>query len=144
MRLFICSLGLTILLAGCASSTSNHYTQSVQTWRGSQISTLISQWGKPDESIIAPNGDRTYLYKSQSTALNYPSFSPAQGVTYSKGGRPILTTSPTTNMSSSRGNTNSFCMAAFEVNAKGVIVSTQLLGNGCFGQTGFMPKKDTE
>lgn len=139
MRFFM-GLGLTILLSGCATSTTNYYTQTVAGWRGGNVKSLLKRWGMPDERIISPSGSVLYLYKTESyRTYNGPS-SPAIGVNYSRGGRPVIVNTPNTNTTWDRGALSITCMAAFEVNPRGEIINTQVQGHGCYGGDNFMAK----
>lgn len=47
---------------GCIAS-QQQYSQQMESWKGKTIDELISsEWGYPDESLIAPNGNRLYKY----------------------------------------------------------------------------------
>lgn len=134
---FINCIGLTILLSSCATTTTNYYTQTVQSWRGGSVYTLVKQWGRPDRTITSPNGNTLYVYQTQSYRnLNAPS-SPSVGVNVSQSGRAILSNPSYNNMTWNRGAMSLTCMAAFEVGKNGKILDTQIQGTSCYGGESF-------
>lgn len=144
---FIIPLGLTILLAACGTTT-NYYTQTVQSWNGSSLNSLASNWGQPDVQKKSPNGQVVYVYKTESyTRTNAPDV-PSAGITYSADGKPVIVThnNPSTSWA---GGAASTCTAFFIADKKGTIVETKVVGNGCYGGSSFAnrmanPAKSTE
>ena len=135
----IISLGLVLLLASCAAGTSSYYTQTVDSWRGGNVNALVSRWGTPDLRTPGPNGTTLYAYRVTSYHSYNNRTSPAIGVNYI-GGRPVIAVTPSTNNAWNPGAMSIGCVAGFEANQKGVIVSTQIHGNGCYADQAFAAK----
>ncbi len=131
MRLLI-SLGLSLLLAGCAASSSGYYTQSAQSWRGGSATDLINSWGKPTTTIKTADGKTVYTYRHESYESATTTYSPSIGVT--NRGRsnsiPVMTAMPNANSPMNRG-LMTYCQITLTANAKGVIVATATEGNSC-------------
>ena len=64
MRLLV-SLLFSVVLAGCAANARGYYTQSVQSWRGSNVSDMVKVWGQPS-TVVQNGGSISYVYKQQS------------------------------------------------------------------------------
>ncbi|RDI40213.1 hypothetical protein [Aquicella lusitana] len=135
MRSIIVS-GLVILLSGCATTTNNYYTKTVDSWRGGHVSALVKQWGPPDQRVTGTGGNTVYVYKTESYHSSGGTASPSVGVHFSPGGKPVMTTTPSLNPAWNRGMTLA-CMATFEVNSQGIITETKTLGNACYGSESF-------
>lgn len=129
-------ISLTFLIMGCSSMTTNHYTQTVQSWRGGNANTLVKTWGKPDKIAQTRTGDIVYFYNTRSYSNNSRQTSPAIGVSVSREGRPILANNSPTN-TWYRGSVTQTCTAAFVTNKQGKIIDTQTNGAGCFGSANF-------
>lgn len=139
MRLII-SLGLIILLSSCASTSTNYYSKTVQSWNGGSASTLVKRWGNPDSKLLAANGYVAYVYRSESNHPNNARFSPSIGVNFTPGGKPILVSSPNTNRSLGNGMELS-CVTVFVANKQGIITDTKMQGNRCYGNESFAENK---
>lgn len=135
MRLLI-GCGTIILLSGCASLT-NSYTDTVQSWRGGSASTLIKRWGKPDIKLVGQSGNTFYIYRSKVYPKMTSYNGPQVGVNTSSKGHPVITMAPPASFTSMTSNTPLYCVAAFEVTAKGQIVGAETKGSGCYGSTEF-------
>lgn len=116
---------LCILLQGCA--TTEKYNAMLDTWLGRNINEVINNWGYPDSTFNAPNGNTVYVYSYQSSTYvpqtNYTTttYSPIGGSVYSNS---------TTN--SYGGYTiNEVCRTYFEADEVGTIVNWQWKGNAC-------------
>src|SRR3990167_6685587 len=129
-------LGLLLLLAACVPST-NYYPQTVHSWQGANINTLMKHWGAPDEQATDPDGHSVYLYKTVSYSnVTYPT-GPAIGVGTSRSGAAEITTqAPNTNMTWNRGMSLS-CLVIFTTNQQGTITSTKINGQTCYGGQTF-------
>ncbi|HTM63118.1 MAG TPA: hypothetical protein VL360_01300 [Gammaproteobacteria bacterium] len=130
MRLLILS-GLSFILAGCATGSSAYYTQSVQSWRGGNISDLTNIWGRPDTIMPGSTGNTVYVYKRQSFVSTNSSYSPSIGVNTRNGGIPVITSTPNINTPWNRGF-STYCLAVFTSNSKGKIINTEIQGTNCY------------
>jgi hypothetical protein len=134
---FIVGLGLVILLASCATTTTNYYQQTVQSWRGGNVNLLIKQWGAPDKRATGSDGHSLYLYQTQTYRhLNGPA-SPSISVNVNAQGHAVMTTAPNTNMAWNRGGMSFSCVTIFEIDKNGVILSTHIHGTHCYGNESF-------
>lgn len=132
-------LGFTILLFSCASTMNNYYPQTVSSWQGGNVKDLIARWGVPYMSMTGPTGNKILGYQSNTFGGNNPTTTPPVAVTYDSKGKPVIVSQPNTAINWTRGPGFN-CVAIFEANAAGTIVSTQSQGNGCFGGKGFARK----
>jgi hypothetical protein len=138
----IVSLLLLMLLTACVAPKPNYYAPTVNSWRGSHISTLTQRWGTPDIQRLMSNGHSLYLYKIESYRSTTQTYSPSIGVNDTRGNAPILTSSaPNTNMTWNRGGMSLSCAVLFETNKNNIIVNTTMQGNGCYGGKEFARKK---
>lgn len=126
--------GLSLLLSAC--STTNYYTQTVQSWRGGDSRSLIKQWGSPDDTLRGANGNTYYVYQTDSYGSYSGPSSPSVGVTMGSDGKPIMTTFPNTNTTGNRGLTLG-CTVIFSVNSSGQVFETNIRGSACYGSQGF-------
>lgn len=138
MQLII--LGLFILLSSCSSTTTNFYPETVGSWHGATVEQLQTQWGTPDEKIPAEKGQILYVYKMQSYRVANNPTAPEIGVNVN-GGRPVITSTPSTNHTWTRGGPSVTCLTIFVINAYGKIVDVKNKGNSCFGNENFMHTK---
>jgi len=107
---------LSFLLVGCnwQSAQINRYPQIIKTWNGHHIDELMDKWGYPQQSFIAENGNKVYVY---SWEADYTT--------------PIWTT-PITDFKIYGGETTTFyCTTFFEVNNNETIVKGSYEGNAC-------------
>jgi len=129
---------LSLLLLSSCTNSANHYQQTIHSWRNGNVNTLLKRWGRPDEKTVNSNGNLTLVYYTRSyKRANGGPISPMVGVNVNKQGRPTITTIPNTSRSWSRESTSLNCMAVFETNAKGMIISTNVVGSGCYGSESF-------
>lgn len=70
-RLLI-ALSMSALVSGCA--TRERYEAQLQTYVGSNISSVIDAWGYPSGSFEAPNGNLVYVWDRQSSYTSPPSY----------------------------------------------------------------------
>lgn len=131
-------LGFAFLLTSCASTMSNYYTQTVDSWRGASANQLVKQWGTPDLRMAGPNHTTFYVYRTEGYRHYNQRTSPPVGVNYA-GGRPVIVIDQNTNPWN-QGAMVLTCAAGFEANAQGIIVNTQVKGNGCYGGDAFAQK----
>lgn len=129
-------LGLAVVLAGCASNTTD-YATGVQGWQGQSLKTLEKQWGQPDVKVLSRSGNPVYIYKTTSYRSYPTSYSPQIGVNVS-GKRAVIVSDPNTNPSISRGPQSITCSALFEANPAGTIVNTQVKGSGCYLKKSYL------
>src|SRR5579862_6679248 len=139
MKKFLGIVGLVILLSACASTNTNYYTSSVQSWKGENVRALIARWGKPDYRVAVTNGHSLLSYHLQSYSAYIPPTSPEIGVN-TRGGRPVIVTEPTTNNTWNRGALSLTCNVLIEIDERGTIVRTKVVGNSCYGGTNFAEK----
>lgn len=135
------ALSVAILLAGCATTTNNYYTSTVNGWRGSNVKALTQKWGMPNEKIQGPHGDTVYIYRTEGYRANVGQASPAVGVNFNGAGRPVIVTAtPTLNSPGSRGLVL-ICTTIFMADAKGTITGAETRGSGCYGGESFAHSK---
>lgn len=130
-------LGLSILLVSCAGTMNNYYPQTVSSWQGANVKNLIARWGVPYMSMTGPTGNQIIAYKSNTFGSNSPTTTPPVAVAYTSKGRPVLISQPNNGINWGRGPGFS-CVAIFEADASGTIVSTQSQGMGCYAGKGFV------
>jgi|GEM_PF-1315221 hypothetical protein len=127
--------GSVILLASCATTTTNYYRSSVESWQGASVKALVKQWGRPDYKILSPDGDAMLAYRTQSYSPYMAPTSPAIGVN-NRGGRPVISVD-NLNHTWNRGQLSLTCVAIFKINPVGVVTGTQVQGNSCYGGSSF-------
>lgn len=133
-------LSLIALLSGCVSSGNSNYTQTVSTWRGGNVNTLMSRWGSPVSQVTGPKGNTAYVYNTQSYRAA-PNRGPNVGVHYTGRSAPVITnTNPAVMNATDRGSMSINCSAVFLVNPKGQIIDTQVQGVACYGGPRFMSR----
>ena len=132
---FIIPIGLVILLSSCGTTT-NYYTQTVQSWQGANVKTLADRWGRPDNMIKGPRNQTIYVYKTESYHNTNAPTGPSAGISFSADGKPVIVTQANTNTTWNRGMSLT-CNAYFIVNGSGTIVDTKISGDTCFGSSGF-------
>lgn len=128
--------GLAILLSSCASTTVNYYPQTLNTWRGASIHSLVERWGHPNTKVVRSDGNVIYIYKTESYHYANTAASPEVGINVSKTGRPVIITRTRTD-AWTRGTTAFPCYATFETNRQGQILKTSAQGTGCYGSDNF-------
>lgn len=134
-------LGLIALLTGCVSSTNGNYTQTVSSWRGGNVKTLLSRWGAPASQVTGPKGNTAYVYNTQSYRAIPNRSGPAIGVHYTGRSAPVITnTNPAVMNAADRGSMSINCSAVFLANPQGKIIDTQVQGVACYGGSRFMSR----
>lgn len=124
-------LATTLLLAGCAASSSGYYTQSIKSWRGGNIKELVKVWGNPYSTMTNLNGNTVYVYKRQSSYRANTNYSPSIGLSSRMGGVPVITSMPDVNAPWNHRLT-SYCLASFIANQQGLIIDTDIQGTNCY------------
>lgn len=128
---------MSCLLTSCATTNTNYYTQTVQSWRGGNAQLLTKSWGRPDRVLATPKGNTFYIYQTQSYRnMNAPA-SPSIAVNMSQTGRPTLTSEPYMNTTWNRGAMSLTCVAGFEIARNGKIVNTRIEGSSCYSSESF-------
>lgn len=135
LLLFIC----VSFLSACGTTT-NYYTQTVESWRGGNVNTLTQRWGRPDSRIAMGDGNIAYLYQTASYHNNPSPNSPLVGINYVPGGRPSII-SQNTSFAASRGGITYNCLTTFIVNRQGKILRVEEQGHGCYGSSTFANDK---
>lgn len=128
MRL-LAYLLFSLLLAGCAAGSSGYYTQSVQSWRGSNVSEMMKVWGQPS-ALLQDGGNVSYVYKQQSFTSTNATYSPSVGVNRD-GGVAIVTATPNINTPWNRGFAT-YCLTVFTATPQGKIIDTKVQGSNCY------------
>jgi len=109
---------IIILSSGCVSSRQKH-AESMDLWKGQHMNSLIrSQWGYPDQTTLAPNGNKLLVYYKTKTVVK-------QHYKYDK-----------TRPKKSRHMTIPYtdteeCKTFFEINPAGKIVNVNWRGAAC-------------
>lgn len=134
---FIPLLLSTILLASCATTMTNYYQPTVQSWKGGQATELMKRWGRPDKMVRTPNGHTVYLYETETyhNATNQ-SYS-AIGMHVGTDGRAVMTAPTAAGTSWNRGSLSTNCLALFEADKNGKILDIKTQGTNCFVGKGF-------
>ena len=110
---------ISLVLSGCASV--ENYEKICNSWLGENINHLTQKWGYPKGELIAPNGNKVYVYH-YSRNVNMPVMTNVYG-TYNG-----------FNAMSYGGNSMTFyCTTYFEVDQSGTIVNWRIEGNDCVG-----------
>lgn len=135
---FIILLGVAILLSGCGTTT-NYYTQTVQSWNGSNLKDLNKRWGKPDQIVNTPHGETVYLYKTESYQRTTTPNGPSTGISYTADGRPVVVTRQNFGGNGNR-NMTVHCFTYFIADPKGKIVEVKNSGGSCFANTSFIER----
>lgn len=130
-------IGCVSLLIGCASSTNNNYTQTVQSWRGGNIANLVARWGSPNDQAVGPHGGTAYVYNTTSYQTVQAPTTPSIGVHYTAQGAPVITNSGSAVMNMDRSGLSLNCTAIFIADPTGKIIDTKVKGAGCYGGTDF-------
>lgn len=116
-KLIVCILIiLSFLPVGCCwqSAQINRYPDIIKNWNGHNIDDLMDKWGYPQESFMAPNGNKVYVY-SREVAYTTP-----------------MWTTPITNYRIYGGETSIlYCTTYFETNNNETIVKGSYEGNSC-------------
>lgn len=137
MSHIITSILLIMFLASCASTTANHYTQTVESWRGGDTRDLTARWGIPDQKLVGANGSSVYVYKTKSYMPPPSRIGSKIDVILGSGDKPIIVAMPNINKTWSRGGASFSCIAAFKADKSGKIIGTQTHGSGCYGSDNF-------
>lgn len=140
MYFMIVPLATAILLSSCATSTTNYYTPSIQSWQGSNVNTLIQQWGRPDYKVTTASGNTTLAYKTESYSAYVSPSNPQIGVNASNPERPVIVVPQNTNNTWNRGTLSINCTAIFTANKQGTITDTKIVGQSCYGGEVFAQK----
>jgi hypothetical protein len=60
---------IIVLMLGCAPHRS-HQSKSVYQWEGQHVDSLVyGEWGYPDETGVAPNGNKLLIYRKNKTIV---------------------------------------------------------------------------
>jgi len=107
---------LSFVIVGCnwQSAQVNRYSDVIKSWNGHHIDKLQYRWGYPQQSFIAPNGNKVYVYSREATYTT-PTW-----------------TAPITNYKIYGGKTSSqYCYTYFETDNYKTIVKSSYEGNAC-------------
>lgn len=116
-----------ILLAGCA--TSQRYQEILTSWHGADMEQIINVWGYPDREMVAPNGNKVYVYAWAKTAQLPAQYTPGTTSVTTRNGNTTVTSTPSTYLP---GETIELeCTTWFEVNANNIIIKSSFRGNNC-------------
>jgi hypothetical protein len=121
----LCLFFVVLFLTGCAR-TNNSNRSNFASWQSKSVDELTSQLGAPNNVTKAANGNIYYIYIVQQKPYIPPSSSPAVGVNVSASGKPVMIVSQQATL-----ETMLTCIMKFEINARGLIVSKELTGDGC-------------
>jgi hypothetical protein len=122
----IVNILLIMLLIGCSTQNSQHYTQSLDKWRGRDVNQLLAAFGTPNLKMPAAQGNTLYRYKIETYSSPGGPLSPQVGVNVSRSGRPVIVSATSTN--GNRGAIALNCYRNFLVNSQGIIVKAQSQG----------------
>lgn len=128
-----------LLLFGCA--TTHNYQQSLNQWRGKNVTELQKKWGAPQYVARLPNGNVEYIYSRTQLysmpATTYPTTSTNLvkvngNISYVAAYSPELATGQVVTR---------YCRTRFEVNSNHIILNANFQGNNCISNssTSLMP-----
>ncbi len=111
---------LAFFVVSCASGgqhqqSHDRYLGIINTWIGHNVDELVSKWGYPQQSFLAPNSNKVWVYHRQ-TVTSQPQIAMPVGS--------FMVTEP------AKSEVH-FCTTYFETNHQGVIVRTSFKGNAC-------------
>ncbi|MEZ8990095.1 hypothetical protein AB4571_15345 [Vibrio breoganii] len=113
------------ILSGCA--TTERYNAILDTWMGHDTEELVNSWGYPDNSFVAPNGNKVYVYGYQ--ASTYVPQTNYTTTTYNAVGGTLYGNSTTNSVGGYTVQHN--CTTFFEVDESGTLVNWRWKGNAC-------------
>ncbi len=126
MRYFILVV-ISLFLVSCA--TEQNYQLALNSWRGANINQLVTLWGYPDQTSIAPDGNRLFIYRFEDRGRNPVYVTPAMTNVIQNGQSVAVTTTP--GMISGGGTYDFYCTTWVEVDSHNIIVNTAFRGNNC-------------
>tara|TARA_B110000211_G_C14059107_1_gene544723 strand:- start:620 stop:1000 length:381 start_codon:yes stop_codon:yes gene_type:complete len=110
---------ICLVFVGCA--TTGKYEETLTSWLGSNINSLVASWGYASQSFEAPNGNKVYVYTNSNSYTTDTTTTKAYDIFT---GNPIY--------KSSGGQTMIYsCQTFFEVNKKNIIIKWRYEGNSC-------------
>lgn len=114
-----------LFISGCQSQAN--FVNVVNSWKGQPIEAMINDWGYPDSTMKAPNGNEVYIYHhSSSFAVPQTSTATTSANVYGN------TLYGTTNTSTSGGYTVDLnCSIFVEISESKVIERITWKGNNC-------------
>lgn len=109
---------IMIVLTGCVSPRQRH-VEKMDSWEGQHINSLInSEWGYPDETTIAPSGNKLLIYyKSKTVIKNHLVYDKTQPKNMKWVKVPYTDTAD--------------CKTFFEINESGKIINVNWRGAAC-------------
>ena len=118
MKNLLTCIFIMIVLTGCVSSRQRH-VEKMDSWRGQHINSLInSEWGYPDQTTIAPNGNQLLIYHQSETVIkNHYVYDKTRPKNMRYVGVPYTDTAN--------------CKTFFEVDGSGKIINVKWRGTAC-------------
>ena len=74
IKSFLLITVICFFFSSCAQMmgyTSENYEKILDTWVGENISSLVNQWGYPNDQFVSPSGRKVYVYE-QSRIIRIP------------------------------------------------------------------------
>ncbi len=108
------------LLAACATAkTDPAYERQLESWIGSPVERLVSSWGAPTSTWVAPSGATVLTWKRQGLVTT--------------GGPQTVTPSPYGGATIYGGLAvySKFCTTSFTASPSGIVNAWSYEGNGC-------------
>lgn len=134
------SILLAILLTACASHNTRYQQeeQNANSFKGSNIQTVMAKWGAPDQTLHARNGNSYYVYNTNSGGF-YSSTYNYQNNIVTPHGWHVGSGAANENYSTSYGKLT--CSTIFETDSTNTIIATMHRGSNCGGK--WVPKKSS-
>ena len=108
------------LLAACATATTDpSYERELETWIGKPVERLVSSWGAPTSTWVAPSGATVLTWKRQGIAT----MPGKQTVTAGMYGSAVISGGPAVY--------SKFCTTSFTASPSGIVNDWSYEGNGC-------------
>jgi hypothetical protein len=118
---------LSVGLVACA--TQAKYQQHLSAWQGRNIQEFVDQWGYPDRTITALDGNQVYVYQTtQITSVPVMS-TPSYTQVTTNNNQTVITQTP--GIQTGGGVYSFSCTTWVEFNKDHLIVKTSFRGNGC-------------
>jgi hypothetical protein len=120
-KFYLATIMLPIVFSNCAmfrqmsskeSYGKRQYESKLESWIGSDVSSLIQSWGPPSGTFDLPNGEKMYTWGS-SSQTSYTSYNPSMNMAATNYG-------------------SRWCEQTFTVGQLGTIQKVIYKGNDCY------------
>ncbi|OGT43412.1 MAG: hypothetical protein A3F42_03130 [Gammaproteobacteria bacterium RIFCSPHIGHO2_12_FULL_37_34] len=126
---YIIMCGFCILLANCTLTTPNQGAKISRYGYGSPISAYINRFGLPNKKVVFSEGNTAYFYtRTNPRYANVSTPSPVQ-LNIDSSGKPLMLIKPGVGMTEK--SLAFTCTIMFIVNKQGIIIDSNVQGEGC-------------